>query len=181
MIRTFYIKNMVCQKCINILKKQFENNNIKIDSISLGKIAVKYSGIEIPRNTIVKILYENNFELLSDKDFKLINQVKDFINDLIDRNTDKAYNNSAISNLIDQKFEVEYNFLNNLFAFFYNISIEYYLICQKIEKAKELIKYDKLRLEEIYRKLGYGSIDQLSRHFKTLTGLTVREFRNLII
>jgi AraC-like DNA-binding protein len=60
-----------------------------------------------------------------------------------------------------------------------NITIEKYLINQKIEKVKEFIIYDQLNLSEIAYKLGYSSVAHLSNQFKKVTGLTPTHFKKL--
>jgi AraC family transcriptional regulator len=60
-----------------------------------------------------------------------------------------------------------------------NITIEKYLINQKIEKVKEFIIYNQLSLSEIAYKLGYSSVAHLSNQFKKVTGLTPSHFKKL--
>ena len=59
------------------------------------------------------------------------------------------------------------------------ITIEKYLINQKIEKVKELIIYEELNLSEIAFKLGYSSVAHLSAQFKKTTGLTPTNFKKI--
>ena len=48
---------------------------------------------------------------------------------------------------------------------------------QRIEKTKELIKYDELNLSEIAYKLNYSSVAHLSKKFKQVTGMSPSEFK----
>ena len=48
---------------------------------------------------------------------------------------------------------------------------------QRIEKTKELIKYDELNLSEIAYKLNYSSVAHLSKQFKQVTGMSPSEFK----
>jgi AraC-like DNA-binding protein len=59
------------------------------------------------------------------------------------------------------------------------ITIEKYIINQKIEKVKELIIYNELSLSEIAYQLGYSSVAHLSNQFKKVTGLTPGHFRQV--
>lgn len=52
------------------------------------------------------------------------------------------------------------------------ITIEKYVINQKIERAKELIAYNEMNLNKIACQLGYSSSAHLSAQFKKITGLT---------
>nr|MDA3861844.1 AraC family transcriptional regulator [Melioribacteraceae bacterium] len=72
----------------------------------------------------------------------------------------------------------DYHYLSSLFSKTEGITIEHYIILQKIEKTKEIIKYGELTLSEIAYKLGYSSVQHLSRQFKSTTGMTASEFKN---
>ena len=54
-----------------------------------------------------------------------------------------------------------------------------YIILQRIERVKELLRYDELSLKEIAFSLGYSSIAHLSNQFKKVTGLTPTQFKKL--
>jgi AraC-like DNA-binding protein len=58
-------------------------------------------------------------------------------------------------------------------------TIEKYLILQKIEKVKELLVYDELTLNEISYKLGYSSVQHLSKQFKNITGLAPSHYKEI--
>ncbi len=60
-----------------------------------------------------------------------------------------------------------------------NITIEQYIILQRVERVKELLKYGELTLSEIGYKLGYSSVQHLSNQFKQTTGFTPTKFRSL--
>ena len=56
-------------------------------------------------------------------------------------------------------------------------TIEKYFSMQRIEKTKELIKYDELNLSEIAYKLNYSSVAHLSKQFKQVTGMSPSDFK----
>lgn len=58
-------------------------------------------------------------------------------------------------------------------------TIERYYIEQRIEKVKELIKYDELSLTQIAMKMNYSSTAYLSSQFKSVTGMTLSQFKRL--
>jgi AraC-like DNA-binding protein len=59
------------------------------------------------------------------------------------------------------------------------ITIEQYIINQRIEKVKELLLYKELSLSQIAFQLGYSSTAHLSTQFKKLTGLTPSQFKQM--
>ena len=58
------------------------------------------------------------------------------------------------------------------------MTIEHYMIKLKIEKAKELIEYDELNFTEIAYELGYKNLNHLSRQFKKIACLTMRNYKS---
>lgn len=81
--------------------------------------------------------------------------------------------------LLSKSLNKDYSYLSSLFSGVEGITIEKYLINQKIEKVKELIIYDELSLSEIAYHLGYSSVAHLSNQFKKVTGLTPSYFRQV--
>src|SRR5690606_7882292 len=76
------------------------------------------------------------------------------------------------SEILSSSLHYEYNYLSSLFSSVEGITVEHYIIQQKIERAKELLLYDELTLSEIAHLLGYSSVAHLSAQFKKVTGFT---------
>ena len=81
------------------------------------------------------------------------------------------------SDTLAEEFHYDYNYLSNLFSSVEGITLEHYIIKQKIERVKELLLYDELNLSEISSKLGYSSVAHLSAQFKKITGLTPTDLK----
>ena len=73
----------------------------------------------------------------------------------------------------------DYSALSKLFSETTNTTIEKYLIAQKIERAKELLMYGELSLNEIADMLNYSSVSYLSAQFKHVTGMTPSHFKKI--
>ena len=71
----------------------------------------------------------------------------------------------------------DYGTLSKLFSETQGTTIEKYFIAQKIERAKELLDYGELTLNEIADRLNYSSTAHLSAQFKAQTGYTPRQYR----
>jgi YesN/AraC family two-component response regulator len=72
---------------------------------------------------------------------------------------------------------MDYNYLSSLFSSLEGITLEHYIIKQKIERVKELLFYDELNMNEIADKLGYSSVQHLSMQFKKMTGSTPSAYK----
>ena len=80
---------------------------------------------------------------------------------------------------IESKLNRDYTYLSNLFSEVTGVTIEKYIINQKIERVKELLVYDELTISEIAVELGYSSVAYLSAQFKKVTGLTPGYFKQI--
>ena len=85
---------------------------------------------------------------------------------------------AKISNRLSQAIGVDYSYMSKLFSDVEGITIEKYVILQKVERIKELLVYDELTISEIAYKMNYSSSQHLSRQFKSTTGLTPSEFKS---
>ena len=174
---TLYIKNMVCPRCIKVVKGELENLGIEIKNIQLGEVKIKQSIDEINLKLIKKVLDNEGFELIEDSKAKLIESIKTEIISIIQEYKDEDLEKINFSKHLSKILDKDYNYMSSLFSKTEGITIEHYVILQKIEKAKELLKYGELTLSEISYRLGYSSVQHLSRQFKQATGLTASEFK----
>lgn len=175
---TLYIKNMVCNRCIKVVEEEFEKLGLDIKSISLGEVRIENRLPDGMSEKIRSVLDENGFELIEDRRMKTIEQIKLLILELI-RDEEKITGKVNISDYLSDKMNTDYHYLSTLFSSVENITIEHYFILQKIERAKELLKYGELTLSEIAYRLGYSSVAHLSAQFKKVTGMNANQFKSL--
>jgi len=175
---TLYIKNMVCPRCIKVVSDELEKLGIAIKSIILGEVETELPKILLPLQQISEVLALNGFELIEDEKSKIIERIKNEIISAIQQYEEFDLEKTNFSKFLSDTINKDYNYLSSLFSKTEGITIEHYIILQKIEKAKEFIKYGQLTLSEISYKLGYSSVQHLSRQFKNITGMTASEFKN---
>lgn len=173
-----HIKNMVCDRCIKVVKDEFSKLNLGVEVIELGKVVVDSILNETQISEIRDILTANGFELIDDKKSQLIDRIKTLIIEKIHHSNNPVESINS-SEYIAKEIGYDYSYLSNLFSSVEGITIEKYIINQKIEKAKELLVYNELTLNEISYKLGYSSVQHLSTQFKKITGLTPSYFKKL--
>lgn len=172
-----HIKNMVCNRCIIAVNEIFTESGIITDSIKLGEVQISE---EINRDKIKLIdekLKKLGFEIIEDHESQIIERIKNIIIDLVHHSEGEPRVN--FSDIIESEMRMNYNYLSNLFSSVEGITIEKYVIHQKIEKAKEYLAYNELTLNEIAFKLGYSSTAHLSNQFKKITGLTPSFFKKI--
>ncbi len=178
MDNTLYVKNMVCPRCIKVVREELEKLGIEVQRIELGKVRVGQDVNELNLDEIKIVLEKEGFELIEDTKTKLIDGIKTEIISVIQKYKDEDLEKVNFSQYLSEIFNKDYNYLSNLFSKTEGITIEHYIILQKIEKAKELLKYGEMTLSEIAYRLGYSSVQHLSRQFKKTTGITASKFKD---
>lgn len=168
---------MVCPRCIEAVTKIMEENSLKVTSIKLGEVVLKDDLDESNLELLGDSLSSNGFELLSDKKSKIVNQLKSEIIKMIHYDDDLG-SSEKISNRLSNNLGIDYSYLSKLFSDVEGLTIERYVILQKVERIKELLVYNELSISEIAYKMNYSSSQHLSRQFKSTTGLTPSEFKS---
>ena len=168
---------MVCPRCITSVKEVLESEGVIINSIGLGEVEVKDEIEHKSLRAIKEKLQSLGFELLEDQKSKTIDAIKSIIIDQIHYTKESLVVNLSI--LLSEKLNQEYTSLSKLFSSIEGITIERFVMKQKIEKVKELIFYKELTLSEIAYQLGYSSVAHLSSQFKKETSITPTEFKKL--
>ncbi|MFQ6609274.1 MAG: helix-turn-helix domain-containing protein [Fidelibacterota bacterium] len=176
--KNIYIKNMVCDRCIRVVKEEFENLGLVVDNIKLGQVTIANPESIKDIQTIEKMLLKNGFEILKDSKAQTIENIKTEIIKLI-QSDEMEELNINVSDYISEKVGRDYPYLSHLFSSVESITIEKYFILQRIERVKELLVYNELSLTEIAYKLGYSNVQYLSNQFKKITGLSPSHFKQL--
>ncbi|MGI8584011.1 MAG: helix-turn-helix domain-containing protein [Chitinophagaceae bacterium] len=170
-----YIKNMVCSRCKMVVKDELIKFGVHPTAVELGEVSITEELNNKNKDELNKIFQSFGFELIDDRKSQLIEKIKNTIVELVHYSENQLETN--FSEHISKKLHHDYNYLSNLFSEVEGTTIEKYLIAQKIERVKELLKYDELSLSEIADRLGYSSVAYLSNQFKKVTGLTPSYFK----
>lgn len=177
-----HIKNMVCNRCIAAVQQIFTQQNIVPTHIDLGLVKLPTELTSAQLQQIDVQLTQQGFERVDDRKSRVINQLKTVIVQQIHHTNASVNNPQALkvnwSVVLQQALNYDYNYLSSLFSSVEGITIEQYIIKQKIERAKELLIYDELTLSQIADVLDYSSVAHLSAQFKKVTGFTPTAFKN---
>jgi AraC family transcriptional regulator len=172
-----HIRNMVCDRCIMAVRDIFEKHQLHPQSIELGEVVLAQELKQEQKEDISAALRKLGFELMDDKRSRIIEKIKTVVIRWV-RDTERDQRKN-LSVHIAEALHYEYNYLSSLFSEVEGITIEKYVIRQKIELAKELIVYDEYSLSQIADMLGYSSVAHLSSQFKQVTGITPSHFKNI--
>ena len=174
---TLHIKNMVCPRCIMAVGKIFEELDIPVTKVELGEVTLPDELSNPQRLQLDKELKKVGFELLHTGKSVLISRIKMLVIDTIHYSKEPLTIN--FSDFLSEKLHREYSYLSRLFSSVEGVTIEKFIITQKVEKVKELLFYDELTLSEISFRLNYSSVAHLSAQFKKETGMTPSQFKTL--
>lgn len=174
---TLFIKNMVCNRCIMMVKNELDKLDLNVKNIRLGEVTFDKELIVEEKRKLDEALTLLGFQVIDDKKSLIIEKIKNIIIDLVHHQNNDAKTN--LSDVLSSQLHHDYKYLSNLFSDIEGTTIEKYFIAQKIEKVKELLVYDELSLSEIAFRLNYSSVAYLSNQFKKITGLTPSHFKQI--
>ncbi|SHE96055.1 MULTISPECIES: AraC family transcriptional regulator [unclassified Chryseobacterium] len=172
-----YIKYMVSLRCKMMVHEELNNLGIKHAVVDLGVVEVLEDITSEQREILKRELLKSGLELLDNKKSILIEKIKNVITEMI--HYSEALPKENFSDYISEKLGYDYTYLANIFSEVKGITIQHYIIINKIEKVKELLLYDELNLTEISYKLNYSSAAHLSNQFKKITGLSPSFYKQL--
>lgn len=172
-----YVKYMVSLRCKMIVKEELNKLGIHNVIVTLGSIETMENITQEKREKLKENLLRAGLELLDDKKAILIERIKNIVIEMIHYTDELPKTN--YSDYISEKLKYDYTYLSNLFSEVKGITIQQYIIINKIEMVKELLMYDELDLTQISYKMHYSSVSHLSNQFKKVTGLTPSYFKSL--
>jgi AraC family transcriptional regulator len=177
---TLFIRNMVCNRCIKVVSEELQRLSLDVRSISLGEAVVAGNPDGGMLKKVKGALERNGFELIEDKRIKTIEQIKLAVLRLVRSEALENEFSGKYSDYIARELGQDYQGLSTLFSSMESVTLEQYVILQKIERVKELLKYGELTLSEISYKIGYSSVQHLSTQFKKVTGFTPSRFKKMM-
>lgn len=168
---------MVSLRCKMMVKEELAKLGLQYVALDLGVVEIAEDITPAKREQLRVNLLCSGLELLDDKKNILIEKVKNVITEMIHYSNEFPKIN--YSDYISEKLKYDYTYLSNIFSEVKGITIQQFIIINKIEKVKELLLYDQLNLTEIAYKLHYSSVAHLSNQFKKITGLSPSFYKKL--
>lgn len=142
--------------------------------VSLGEVTLADKPVPEVLEEIKISLAELGFELMSDEKSKLIEKIKNFIINSVHYGKQPLI---KFSKALGQHVGHDYSYISKLFSELEGMTLEQFVIQQRIEKVKELMTYNEMSLSQIALDLGYSSTAHLSAQFKKVTGFTPSHFK----
>lgn len=160
------------------VKEALTQVGLEYTHIDLGEVNLLAESVPAEKyNALKTILMKSGLELMDETKATLVERIKNIIIEIVHYSDDLPLRKTSV--YISKKLQHNYSYLSALFREVTGTTIQHFIILHKIEKAKELILYDELNLNEIADKLHYSSIAHLSTQFKQITGLTPSYFKKI--
>lgn len=174
--KQIFIKNMMGKCCIRLLRSVFEENEIEVLHMVSGEALIKYSPLNWNEKKLTALLEKNGFGLILSREKRIVEQTKQAVIELIHELNNV---NSIVqkSEYIVEKLGLSYQQISKLFSKHEAITLERFVILNKIERVKELIHSDEYTLSEIAYLMDYSSVQYLSNQFKKETTYSVTDYK----
>jgi AraC-like DNA-binding protein len=171
------IKNMVCPRCIKVVRDLLSSLGYTPIDVKLGYAVLDCDAlINEQRQILNDKLAEQGFELISNTEVVVIERIKIAV--LRFARIDGGLK-IKLSQALEDKLGIPYKNLTASFSRLEGRTIENFYISQRIEYVKELVSYGELSLADIAFKTGYSSVAYLSKQFSQLVGMTITEYRSM--
>jgi AraC-like DNA-binding protein len=168
---------MVSLRCKMVVRQELKKLGLEYVNVDLGTTEVLENITDLQREQLRDNLKAYGLKLLDDKRQIIIERIKAVIIEMIHYSDELPKEN--YSDYISEKLGYDYTYLAVIFSEVKGITIQQYIILNKIERVKELLLYDELNLSEISYLLHYSSVAHLSNQFKKITGLTPSYYKKL--
>lgn len=175
---TLSIKGMVCNRCINVLRKEFQALGLNIEEINLGSVKLSGTSALESLTPLQQVTEKNGFALLSDKKQEILEQTKVTVAEYFQKEI-AFREDTKLSIYLSKHLGIHYESLSTLFSSLSGSTLEHYAMEKRLEKVKEMLVYSQTPLVEIAARTGFSSVHHLSNHFKAQTGLPPSHFRQL--
>ena len=173
---TLIIRNMVSNCCVILLQERLEAAGIIVNQVQLGKVNVSYQYGQHDHGTVSVVIKEIGLEVIESREMIRVEQIKQAVIELIHHlnNVDSVVRKS---DYLVEKLGYSYQHLSKTFSAHEPVTLERYIILQKIERIKQLIDNGEFTLSEIAFMMDYSSVQYLSNQFHKTTGMTVSEYK----
>lgn len=162
--------------CEKMLYLWFSQEGIAFHSIKGNSIFLRSKDWQVHREKIHAFLNSVGLYILMRPQEKIVEQIISEIHNLIFRG---GVGSSMINNsdYLVEKLGFSYQKLSSIFKKEMKITLEKYIISQKIERVKQLLDQEELSLSEIAYMMGYSSVQYLSAQFKAVSGMIVSDYK----
>jgi AraC-like DNA-binding protein len=173
---TLMIRNMVSNCCVVLLRERLESAGIMVNQVQLGQVQISYPRGSHNHDSVAGLIREIGLDVIESREMIMVEKIKQAVIELIHHlnNVDSVVRKS---DYLVEKLGYSYQYLSKTFSSHEPVTLERYIILQKIERIKQLIDNNEFTLSEIAFMMDYSSVQYLSNQFHKTTGMTVSEYK----
>ncbi|WP_300355871.1 AraC family transcriptional regulator [Fluviicola sp.] len=172
-----YIKYMVSIRCKNLVGIELKKLGVVMPKINQGMVEFQEKLSKAQKDQFKKRILNLGFEVLDDINSDLLDRISGLTTELLSKNQEIPRQDYPA--YLIKKLEFDYLEITNLFSEVHGINLPQYIAIQQVERMKEMLLYEDLKVKEIAVLLHYKNGAQLTRVFKTITGLTPFYFKKM--
>lgn len=173
-----YVRHMVCSKCILVVRELLVELGLVPLRVELGEVELLGTQQVIDWARLQQRLEAEGFALLDrlSPQQRLVVQIKEVIAELL-RKEPAALRSGHFSRLLSERLQRRFAYLSDVFSDTEGVSLEQYVVGQRVEAARCLLRDGTLPVGRIATVLGFSNLGHLSRQFQRATGLSPSEYR----
>jgi AraC family transcriptional regulator len=173
-----YIRHMVCSKCILVMRECLVEQGLVPLRVELGEVELLGEAATIDWPRLQQCLEAEGFALLDrlSPQQRLVAQVKEVVAELLLKEP-AALRSGHLSRRLSWRLQRRFAYLSDVFSATEGLSLEQYVVRERVEAARRLLRAGALPVGRIATLLGYSNLGHLSRQFKRATGVSPSAYR----
>jgi AraC family transcriptional regulator len=171
---TICLKGLTSGECPPELYAVLAQLNIELIGIKLG-FATIVKPIDLKIEVLEYQLEKQGFCVVNGSQGQLVEKVKHLVF-LMFKDDQFQKSRLNVSHYIAAQTNKSYAHISRIFSKHEGMTLERFIIEQRIDHAKQLLLGRCLTLAEIATRLGYSSVQHLSSQFHEISGMTVRMY-----
>jgi AraC family transcriptional regulator len=163
---------MICSRCIIVVTEILKKQSIGYEDVELGFVSLNYELDQRQLEKLNKSLINVGLGLIREKDKKnlTISKIKEEIIKSIFFTKTKTLKKYSV--ILTNKTGRNYSYLARMFKQEEGITITDYIIAMKIERAKELLSYGDMTMQQISAELRFHNHTSFFTCFKRIEKIT---------
>lgn len=168
---------MVSLRCKKMVGAELKKLGVIMPTINQGMVEFREELSAEQKIRFQEHILSLGFEVLDNANSKLLDRISATITDLIYKHPEMSrleYPDYLVKNL-----DFDYSDIKYLFSEVHGINLPQFILIQQVERMKEMLLYEDLKVKEIAQKMHYRNGAQLTRVFKKVTDLTPFYFKKM--
>lgn len=174
----FYVKYMVCPRGVLVMRELLLSLGLTPRRVELGEVEVGEPAQAIDWARLREQLVAEGFALLELQapHAQLVHDIKQTVADLL-RTAPEELRCGRCPQFLSQHLGRKFSYLSNVFSTSEGLSLERYIIGQRIATVELLLRSSGMEVGRIAQRLGYSSLGHLSRQFRLVNGVSPTDYR----